>query len=204
MLYPIPIGLFYCYKDGGGVSPPPSQDFGPLSVEFFCPRNLYQNYFREDMSIFGLYQQQNDLEIWKHVDNPIYLFRINSVWVVSDIKTGDQNYNLEISYLNSNPKIKDLHSNHEIKDSYFNLESKDLKSNQKIKDLNTTLEVGDLNATLEFIDPNAILETEDPLEIVDLKPNFKLGNLSQPTPVRLINRFDFISLIFVSAVVSTL
>ena len=129
------------------------------------------------------------MEIWKHVENPIYLFRINSVWVVSDIKTGDHNYNLDISYLNSNPKIKDLHSNQEIKDSYFNLESKFLKSNKKIKDLNATLENGDLNATLE---------------IVDLKPNFKLGNLSRPTPVRLINRFDFISLIFVSAVVSTL
>ena len=120
------------------------------------------------------------MEIWKHVENPIYLFRINSVWVVSDIKTGDLNYNLEINDLNSNPKIKDLHSNQEIKDSYFNLESKFLKSNKKIKDLNATL------------------------EIVDLKPNFKLGNLSRPTPVRLINRFDFISLIFVSAVVSTL
>ena len=156
----------------GGVTPPSS-----LSVEFFCPRNLYKNYFREDMSIFGLYQQQNDMEIWKHVENPIYLFRINSVWVVSDIKTGDHNYNLEINDLNSNPKIKDLHSNQEIKDSYFNLESKFLKSNKKIKDLNATLENGDLNATLE---------------IGDLKPNFKLVNLSRPTPVRLINRFDLI------------
>ncbi|XP_023342650.1 uncharacterized protein LOC111712307 [Eurytemora carolleeae] len=127
------------------------------------------------MSIFGLYQQQNDMEIWKHVENPIYLFRINSVWVVSDIKTGDHNYNLEINDLNSNPKIKDLHSNQEIKDSYFNLKSKFLKSNKKIKDLNATLENGDLNATLE---------------IGDLKPNFKLGNLSRPTPVRLINRLN--------------
>ena len=126
------------------------------------------------MSIFGLYQQQNDLEIWKHVDNPVYLFRINSVWVVSEIKPGDHNDNLEINNPNSNPKIKDLHSNQE---------SKDLNSNQKIQVLNATLEIGDLNA---------ILETEDPLEIVDLKPNFDMGNLSQPTPVRLINRLDLI------------
>ena len=147
------------------------------------------------MSIFGLYQQQNDLEIWKHVDNPVYLFRINSVWVVSEIKPGDHNYNLEINDLNSNPKIKDLHSNQEIKDLNSNQESKYLNSDQKIRDLNATLEIGDLNATLE---------TEDPLEIVDLKPNFELGNLSQPTPVRLINRLDLILFIFLSTVGSCL
>ena len=147
------------------------------------------------MSIFGLYQQQNDLEIWKHVDNPVYLFRINSVWVVSEIKPGDHNYNLEINDLNSNPKIKDLHSNQEIKDHNSNQERKYLNSNQKIQVLNATLEIGDLNATLE---------TEDPLEIVDLKPNFDMGNLSQPTPVRLINRFDLILIIFLSTVGSTL
>ena len=174
------------------------------------------------MSIFGLYQQQNDLEIWKHVDNPVYLFRINSVWVVSEIKPGDHNYNLEINDLNSNPKIKDLHSNQEIKDLNFNQESKDLNSNPKIKDLNSNQEIKDhnsnqeskdlnsnqkiqvLNATLEIGDLNATLETEDPLEIVDLKPNFDMGNLSQPTPVRLINRFDLILIIFLSTVGSTL